>query len=276
MVQAYFVSFNPQVPMEENLPTFESVETPEVQRLLQGAAGVLLPAYVSPWRYVEIIKWAQDWFPRLGGRFAYHGKIKQVRLFRELGVRHPESLLFASPASLMEHFGFHGSPWDYPVVLKGDTGGGGSAVFPINSPDEMVGYVGKLPPGKPALLQRWVYHGGRDLRVVIYGDLTVSYFRVGDGRFYNNVCRGGRIDYDGRPEEQAKGIDAVIAFCRRVPIDIAGFDLMFPDHGDPVFVEINFNFGRKGLGGKEGHLKLLKRAIHQWRDRRSKEVAGQL
>ena len=40
--------------------------------------------------------------------------------------------------------------------------------------------------------------------------------------------------------------------CRRMGIDVAGFDLMFPDQGAPVFVEINHHFGHKGLGGPAG------------------------
>jgi ribosomal protein S6--L-glutamate ligase len=43
---------------------------------------------------------------------------------------------------------------------------------------------------------------------------------------------------------------------------------MFPDDGDPVFVEINFHFGRKGLGGTRGHREHVLRAVNDWRARR--------
>jgi ribosomal protein S6--L-glutamate ligase len=105
-----------------------------------------------------------------------------------------------------------------------------------------------------------------DLRVVVYGRQAVSYFRVGGGRFYNNVCRGGLLDHERRPDLQQRGIDAVRAFCERTAIDVAGFDLMFPESGEPVFIEINFHFGRKGLGGTPGHRRFWARAVEQWRE----------
>ena len=129
--------------------------------------------------------------PQARVRFNYPGKAKQILLFRELGVRHPESLLFQDPLELMEVFSRCGSPWGYPLVLKGDLGGGGSNVYPIYQASDVACYAPRLAQNQPALLQRWVDHRGKDLRVVVYGDLAVSYFRVGDGGFYNNVCRGG-------------------------------------------------------------------------------------
>ncbi|GKT08296.1 RimK family alpha-L-glutamate ligase [Desulforhabdus sp. TSK] len=260
----YFLSFHPAIRMEENLPLFEPIDVAPVQRLIQEAVGVILPGYISPWRYREITRWACDWFPRLETRFTCVGKVAQIRLFRELDVRHPESRLFDSTPELLAFFRQWGSPWGYPLVLKGDRGGGGSTVFPIYSPADISRHCAHLSPHEPALLQQWIVHGGRDLRVVIYGDFAVSYFRMGDGRFYNNVCRGGRLDHEAYPEDQQRGIEAVQNFCQRSKIDIAGFDLMFPDDGPPVFVEINFHFGRKGLGGSAGHYRYVRRAVDHW------------
>jgi len=62
-----------------------------------------------------------------------------------------------------------------------------------------------------------------------------------------------------------KGSAVVLRFCDRAGIDVAGFDLMFPDDGELVFVEINYHFGRKGLGGTNGHKSHLLRAIQAWR-----------
>ncbi|MEN6439167.1 MAG: glutathione synthase [Syntrophobacter sp.] len=263
----YFVSFRPGIQMEENLPPYESARDAKTRELLRNAAGVLLPEHVAPWRYKDLTECAKEWFPRLETRFRYHGKTKQTRLFRLLGTRHPESLLFDTPRQLQAFFNENGSPWGYPLVLKGDKGGGGSTVYPIRAPEDLPGYLKELPEGEPLLLQRFVEHGGKDLRVVVYGSRTVSYFRVGDGRFYNNICRGGRLEHDAWPELQEKGRRAVRDFCRLARIDIAGFDLMFPDDGDPVFVEINYHFGRKGLGGAPGHREYLGQAIADWRER---------
>jgi ribosomal protein S6--L-glutamate ligase len=266
MREPYFVSFHPEIPMEENLPIFSPLEDPRTQGLLKAAAGVLLPSYVPPQRYRCITQWCRSWFPRLDTRFNHCGKTRQILLFRTHGVRHPESVLFQHAMELMNHAAAAGPPGGYPCVLKGDTGGGGSTVFPIRTPEDLPRFVERLPSDRPMLLQRWVNHGGMDLRVVVYGKQAVSYFRMGDGRFYNNVCRGGRLDHESRPDLQQEGINAVRTFCERTAIDVAGFDLMFPDSGEPVFIEINFHFGRKGLGGTPGHRRFWARAVQQWRE----------
>lgn len=261
----FFVSFDPRIPMEENLSIFSSMEDPRVGRLVRDAAGVLLPTYVTPARYDAVIRRARSWFPRLHAKFRYGGKIPQVRLFRELGISHPPSLLFRNPEHLLSFFPKAGSPWEYPFVLKGDTGGGGSRVFPIGHPRDLEDKLAGLPQDEPVLIQQWIDHGGKDLRVVVYGDRTVSYFRIGDGGFYNNLCRGGRLDHGSWPDLREKGCRAVLELCRRAEIDLAGLDLMFPPGAGPMFVEINFHFGRKGLGGTRGHRRHLVGAVHRWR-----------
>ncbi|MDY0039475.1 MAG: ATP-grasp domain-containing protein [Desulforhabdus sp.] len=264
-MKPYIVSFYPRIPMEENLTVFQPLDGPRIRRLLTEAAGILLPPYTPPWRYHVITRLAKRWFPRLETRFEYRGKAKQISLFQQLGVRCPETCVFDAPAEAIDYVIRYGSPWGYPLVLKGDTGGGGSRVFPVSNRDDMFRHIAKLPPHEPVLLQRWIEHGGKDLRVVTYGSRAVSYFRVGDGSFYNNVCRGGRLDYDSCPEQRRTGQEAVLEFCRGAMIDIAGFDLMFPDNGRPVFIEINFHFGRKGLGGASGHQRHMLRAVLDWR-----------
>ena len=266
-MRAYIVSFRPAVEMEENLPPLAGLEDPATIDLLRNAAGVLLPSHVSPWRYQAITSHTTNWFPRLDVQFNSRGKTKQAYLFMKLGVRHPETLVFDNPHKLRDYLSAHGSPWGYPFVLKGDMGGGGDTVFPVYGPGEIAGRLSKLPENDPLLIQKWVGHGGKDLRVVIYGDHAVSYFRVGEGRFYNNVCRGGKLDHEGWPELQLKGAAAALAFSRIAGIDIAGYDLMFPDEGDPVFIEVNFHFGRKGLGGPKPHQAYILQAIESWRRR---------
>lgn len=261
------MSFRPEIPLDENLPAFASAEDPAVKALLKGAAGVLLPNYVAPWRYRSIVAGCRNWFPRLDTQFDYCGKTRQAVLFSRFQVRHPETRIFKSPEHLRLVIAELGLPWDFPFVLKGDAGGGGSSVFPVREDRDLVRGLHRLPADKPLLIQRWIDHGGMDLRVVVYGTRALSYFRIGDGSFYNNVCRGGRIDHRVYPDLQARGVSAVRELCRRAAIDVAGFDLMFPDAGDPVFIEINFHFGRKGLGGTKGHRRHIEDAVFEWRRR---------
>jgi ribosomal protein S6--L-glutamate ligase len=96
------------------------------------------------------------------------------------------------------------------------------------------------------------------------GAKMTSYFRVGGGSFYNNACRGGRICHELFPTLQNLGLAAVARFCRLTGINYGGFDLMFPDSGPPFFIEVNYGFGRKGLGGTPGFRQLFREAVSLW------------
>ena len=63
---------------------------------------------------------------------------------------------------------------------------------------------------------------------------------------------------------------AVVSACRQTGIDLAAFDVIFsrdpavaaPD--TPIFLEINYFFGRRGLGGSEGFYRLLAQGLADW------------
>jgi ribosomal protein S6--L-glutamate ligase len=259
----YFLSMNHLITLEENLPNLAPVDDPEVARMIRSARGVVMPRGATEKRYRKIAALAPNRFPNLDSRYKYPGKTKQAMLFRCLNVRHPKTIVYPSPQSVAEAE-VTTLPLDYPFVLKGDVGGGGSAVFPVTSRNDLLNGLTRLPAEAPLLLQQWVEHGGMDLRVVVVGAKMVSYFRVGGGNFYNNACRGGRIRPEIFPELQYSGLAAVAKFCHLSGINLAGFDLMFPDDGPPVFIEINYNFGRKGLGGTPGFRRVFQEAVGLW------------
>lgn len=259
----YFLSMNHLVPLEKNLPNLAAVDDPEVARMISSARGVVMPRGATEKRYRKIAALAPNRFPNFDARYRYRGKTRQTILFRCLDVRHPKTIVYQSPQCAADAE-VTALPLDYPFVLKGDMGGGGSAVFPITSRNDLLNGLARLPPEAPLLLQQWVEHGGMDLRVVVIGAKMVSYFRVGGGNFYNNSCRGGCIRPEILPELQYSGQAAVARFCHLTGINLAGFDLMFPDEGLPMFIEINFNFGRKGLGGTTGFRRLFQEAVGLW------------
>jgi ribosomal protein S6--L-glutamate ligase len=259
----YFLSMNPLVHLEKNLPNLASVENPEVESLIRGAQGVVMPRGITRKRYQKIAAMAKNWFPNLDAKYDYSGKTKQALLFKRLRIRHPVTILYPKPRVLLDTEGKR-LPLDYPFVLKGDNGGGGSTVFPVYCKKDLIDGLHRLPAEEALLIQSWVNHRGMDLRVVVVGAKMVSYFRVGGENFYNNVCRGGRMHPEIFPELQKRGMAAVARFCHLVRINLAGFDLMFPDEGPPLFIEINFNFGRKGLGGTPGFRKLFREAVELW------------
>ena len=259
----YFLSMNSLVELEKNLPNLAPLEVPEVTHLIRAARGVVMPRGMTRKRYRKIAAMAQNRFPNLDAKYDYSGKTKQIILFQRLKIRHPRTILYPNPQVLLAAEK-RMLPLHYPFVLKGDKGGGGSTVFPVRCRKDLIRGLQGLPAEEPLLIQRWVDHGGMDLRVVVVGAKMVSYFRVGDGNFYNNVCRGGRMRAEIFPELQRRGMAAVASLCHLASINFAGFDLMFPDAGPPVFIEINFNFGRKGLGGTPGFRRLFKEAVNLW------------
>ena len=60
------------------------------------------------------------------------------------------------------------------------------------------------------------------------------------------------------------------AFCRRTGIDLAGLDVIFDVEANPpkpLLLEINYYFGRVGLGGADAYHRILAAEIRTWLDR---------
>ncbi|MEE4608512.1 MAG: hypothetical protein V2L15_06460, partial [Desulfobacteraceae bacterium] len=85
--------------------------------------------------------------------------------------------------------------------------------------------------------------------------------------FAANLAHGAVIDHHSDPHLIKAGVDAALQFCRRQRIDLAGLDFLFnvdQEGPEPLFLEINWVFGRRGLGGSEGFYHLLIPEIHRW------------
>ncbi|MDX2447364.1 MAG: hypothetical protein QNK29_09245, partial [Desulfobacterales bacterium] len=122
------------------------------------------------------------------------------------------------------------------------------------------------------LLQALIPAKGRSLRVVVIHQTCIAYWRVNeemDG-FYTNLAKGAKIDPVSDPTLQEAAIDATRKFCAQTRINLAGFDFLFSEQDlaagiiQPLFLEINYFFGRKGLGGSEKYYKMLQAEIDRW------------
>jgi len=105
--------------------------------------------------------------------------------------------------------------------------------------------------------------------VVIIGQRLISYWRIqkNDGGFYSNLGKGAVIDAEGDPEQQHKAVALVKQMCHKTGINLAGLDVIFSsenDDPDPLLLEINYFFGRKGLGGSEAYYRVLLAEIQAW------------
>ena len=100
----------------------------------------------------------------------------------------------------------------------------------------------------------------------------VSYWRWQPvpGQFGTSVARGARIDHDSDPRLQTAARSIVRDFCQFTGLQLGGFDFIFnsTDHFSrqpaPLMLEINYFFGRTGLGGSQAYYGLLTAEVHRW------------
>ena len=81
------------------------------------------------------------------------------------------------------------------------------------------------------------------------------------------VARGSRIDKKWRRDLQEKGIFQARSLCERSGINLAAMDFVFgmnDSDPQPLLLEINYYFGRRGLGGSLKYYRHLHRAIREW------------
>ena len=119
------------------------------------------------------------------------------------------------------------------------------------------------------LLQEYIACGGRSLRVVVIGGEFFSYWRVQNDptQFLTSLSAGAIIDHKADPELKKAGEAVVADFCLKTGINLAGFDLLFPQREKKAFsffLEVNYFFGRRGLGGSLEYYKLVDRAVQAW------------
>jgi len=162
----------------------------------------------------------------------------------------------------------------FPLVCKYNWGGEGETVFLIKSPADLQERIKKVElleknNQKGFLIQEYIPSGHKVLRVVVIGTCYQSYWRIQDDpeKFTANLSTGARINHEEDLDLQKKAIHAVQTFCQKTGINLAGFDLLFSTKENPevpLFLEINYFFGRKGLGGSERFYKLLDNQIKAW------------
>jgi ribosomal protein S6--L-glutamate ligase len=240
---------------------------------MRQAEAILLPQHRQEKLYRASRGLCAHVFPNYDVRYAYPGKIGDIRLFHELGLPHPRADLFEVAADCPSDF------WEdleYPKVVKSNHGGEGQLVFLVDSPEQGRSVAGMLANMESSgmhgfLVQEYIITDQRTLRVVVMGNRLLSYWRrqpdVTD--FRHNLAAGGEIDAQSDPGLQESGKKLVRRLCELTGINLAGVDLLFPVHqgqvlDQPLLLEINYYFARRGLGGSDRYYLLLKQAIEQW------------
>jgi ribosomal protein S6--L-glutamate ligase len=123
---------------------------------------------------------------------------------------------------------------------------------------------------------------GNVLRAVVLHKKIITYWkRPGKpDEAVTTVSHGARVDKKWKPELQEKGRIQAQWVSEKMGINLAAFDFVFdlghPDP-EPFILEINYYFGRRGLGGSLEYYRLLLKAIREWlKEKRFNEAAIKL
>jgi ribosomal protein S6--L-glutamate ligase len=110
---------------------------------------------------------------------------------------------------------------------------------------------------------------GNVLRVGVLGKRFFSYWKRSGhpGGAITTLSQGARVDKTWRKDLREKGIRYAQRLCEASAINLAAMDFVFSmvdSDPQPLILEINYYFGRRGLGGSLRYYRLLHRAIREW------------
>ena len=264
------VSFHPLFEADKNIICAGRKPDSGDLAAIKSAHAVILPQCC----YKSLYYMARDncayVFPNYDARFKYPDKIGQIKLFQKKKVLLPKTVTFHNT----ELFAKERPSLDFPFVFKFDWGGEGENVYLIKSVEDLQEVLQKAAiyekTGQAGfLIQEYIPSQNRSLRVVVINRKIITYWRVLKNRegFCSNLSQGAVIDFDADPDLQEMAVVSVKNFCRQTKINLAGLDILFSSEAEkkePLFLEINYFFGRQGLGGSEKYYELLMAEIRRW------------
>ena len=244
----------------------------EDRRLIQTADAIILPQTCP----LALFKACTDSealvFPEYHLRFKYPGKVGQSLLFEKMHIPHPETERWTSVKKFRDRWKEGSTPLrGMPLFLKADKSHEGDGVFLVTGKKGLETALARLEKTQPEgfVSQKRIPCRGNALRAVVLHKRIVTYWKRSDdpSEVIATVSRGSRVDKKWKPELQEKGRALAQWICEETGINLAAFDFVFDlDDADPqpFLLEINYYFGRRGLGGTERYYRLLLRAIREW------------
>jgi ribosomal protein S6--L-glutamate ligase len=242
---------------------------------IEAADAIILPQTCPLELYQACKKASALLFPNYEARFEYPGKIGQSRLFRDFGLPHPKTEQWPSVKAFR---GKHskGAPFSHevPFVIKADKTHEAEGVHIIQDSATLESGLQAMERLEGSGLsgfvsQEWIETEGNVLRVVIMGRSLRSYWKraEGAGEKVAAISRGAKIDENWRPDLQERGKTQARRLSAATGINLAAIDFVFPfSHPDPqpLFLEVNYAFGRQGLGGSRNFYLLLFAVLQEW------------
>lgn len=267
------VSFHPLFKADRNILCAGREPGRSDLSAIRNSSAVILPQGCSQQLYFMARNNCLNVFPNYDARFNYPGKIGQIKLFLEKSIPHPPTEIFHSLDEFKRRYRGSMSP-KLPIVFKLDWGGEGDTVFLVQSLDELdqlIIHAARCESSGQSgfLLQQYIPSANRSLRVAVIGDVVISYWRICEDQygFHANLSKGAKIDQTGDPGLRKAAESVVTDFCRSTGINLAGLDVIFSEAESaprPLLLEINYFFGRAGIGGSVAYYRILKKAIKRW------------
>jgi ribosomal protein S6--L-glutamate ligase len=265
------LSFHPIIEADENIICAGRQPDEHDLSAIRRAQAVILPQGCSEALYRMARSHCPHVFPNLDIRFDYPGKIGQIRLFRKLELQHPRTELYEDLLDLERR----PPPIPLPVVVKLNYGGQGDTVFQADTPAEFKKVLEKIEAcertgQKGFLIQQFISTRDCSLRIAVIHRRMVPYWRIAPGRFGTSVAQGAHIDHEADPHLREAAAQVVHNVCGRTGLQLAGFDFIFNaealDAGriEPLALEINYFFGRTGLGGSQKYYRILEQQVDAW------------
>jgi ribosomal protein S6--L-glutamate ligase len=243
---------------------------------IRSAGAVILPQGCRESLFKMAVENCAHVFPDYHARFEHPGKTGQATLFNKVSAPFPQTFVYPNLASFSREAPEPAptAPLPFPFVFKFDWGGEGQSVFLVKNAPELSQLLEITKQNECSgrtgfLIQAFIPHCNRSLRVVVINRKQTSYWRVQPEAavFGTSLTSGARIDRETDPHLQAAAGQVVSRFCRQTGVNLAGFDLIFDpseEEPKPVMLEINYFFGRTGLGGSDCFYNLLIPEIAAW------------
>jgi len=245
--------------------------------LIHQADVIILPQSCAFWLYEACKKSSALLFPSYDKRFEYPGKMGQSLLFKEVNSPHPETKRWCSVGEYKKAHPERGRfPHQPPFLIKADKSHEAEGIHLITDEATLEASLNNLILLEKSgfagfITQELIASGGNVLRVVILGRTFFTYWKRPQNReiIINTISRGAKIDTEWRPDLQKIGKAFAGEFSTNTGINVAAIDFVFPisdPDPQPQFLEVNYYFGRRGLGGSVNYYHLLHEAIKEWLD----------
>ena len=246
-----------------------------IRESIREATAIILPQACTQDLYNICANSTAHIFPNYYARIKYPGKIGQSLMFRELDLPHPETFSWGTVGEFKNAYpDLKALTPESPFIFKEDSRHEAEGLFLIQNEKTLKEALDKLSLWersglKGFVTQTYVSCGGNVLRAVVIGKRIITYWkRPGKpGQEITTISRGAIIDHDWQPNLQEKGKVQARLLSEKTGINLAAIDFIFPleeKDPEPLILEINYYFGRRGLGGTENYYRLLYEAIQDW------------